>query len=147
MFPPAGRRGFLQALLGGATGLSLAGLWEDSAAAQEGPGHAPAPSRRATDGAKTKAALAATRLTERLILITGAGGNVVAVIGPDGLAMVNGGQSAHSAALLKFVGEQAPGKHITTLFNTDWYPDYTGSNEALGKAGATIIAHENTKQY
>ena len=33
------------------------------------------------------------------------------------------------------------------LFNTDWHPEHTGSNETLGKGGAKIIAHENTKQY
>ena len=91
--------------------------------------------------------MAATRLGDNLTLITGAGGNVVVVNGADSLAMVNGGRLAHSAALLKMVAAQAPGKPITTLFNTDWHPDHSGSNEALGKTGATIIAHENTKQY
>jgi glyoxylase-like metal-dependent hydrolase (beta-lactamase superfamily II) len=33
------------------------------------------------------------------------------------------------------------------LFNTHWHPENTGSNEALARAGAKIIAHENTKQW
>jgi cyclase len=33
------------------------------------------------------------------------------------------------------------------LFNTHWHCENTGSNEALAKAGAKIIAHENTKLW
>jgi len=33
------------------------------------------------------------------------------------------------------------------LFNTHWHPEHTGSNETLGKAGAAIIAHENTRLW
>jgi len=36
---------------------------------------------------------------------------------------------------------------VQALFNTDWHPEFTGSNETLGKAGTKIIAHEHTKQY
>jgi glyoxylase-like metal-dependent hydrolase (beta-lactamase superfamily II) len=36
---------------------------------------------------------------------------------------------------------------IHTLFNTHWHPEHTGSNAALGKAGATIIAQQNTQLW
>jgi glyoxylase-like metal-dependent hydrolase (beta-lactamase superfamily II) len=36
---------------------------------------------------------------------------------------------------------------VRTLFNTHWHPEQTGSNEVLGTAGATIIAHENTRLW
>ena len=36
---------------------------------------------------------------------------------------------------------------VHTLFNTHWHPEQTGSNERLGKAGKTIIAHENTRLW
>jgi coniferyl-aldehyde dehydrogenase len=32
---------------------------------------------------------------------------------------------------------------VSTLINTHWHPEQTGSNEAVGKAGATIISHED----
>lgn len=144
MFRAHNRRDFLHVLLGGAAGVSLS----SRASGQDLHAHAPKPlPGRGTKDGKPHAAMATARLGENLTLVTGAGGNVVVVSGPDGLAMVNGGQLAHSAALLRLVGEQAPGKRITTLFNTDWHPEHSGSNEALGKAGAAIIAHENTKQY
>jgi glyoxylase-like metal-dependent hydrolase (beta-lactamase superfamily II) len=45
------------------------------------------------------------------------------------------------------VSSQANGRRLTTLINTDWCADHTGSNESIGAIGAQIIAHEHTKQY
>src|SRR5437660_1176663 len=39
------------------------------------------------------------------------------------------------------------GGPVHTIFNTHWHPEQTGLNEQLGKAGATIIAHENTRLW
>ena len=60
---------------------------------------------------------------------------------------MNGGSAERSADLLKLVADQSGGKPVQVLFNTCWHPQHTGSNEALGKAGAKIIAHENTKLW
>jgi cyclase len=123
------RRDFL-VWLGGATGVALSS--SSSSWASTSTSHAP---------------IAATRLSDNLVEFTGAGGNVVVVTGPDGLVMINGGLRERSADLLKAIADHTGGKRIQALFNTDWHPDHTGSNEALGKAGAKIIAHENTKEY
>jgi glyoxylase-like metal-dependent hydrolase (beta-lactamase superfamily II) len=88
-----------------------------------------------------------TRLADALFLLSGAGGNVVVLNQPEGALMVNGGAREHSADLLRVVGAQTNGRRVLTLFNTDWHPDQTGSNEMLGAGGTRIIAHENTKQY
>ena len=69
------------------------------------------------------------------------------VTGPDGLVMVNGGLPERSAGLLKIVADQSEANRIHAVFNTDWHLENTGSNETLGKAGAKIIAHENTKLW
>ena len=69
------------------------------------------------------------------------------VTGPDGVLLVDGGSPEHSADFLKVVAEQSGGRKVQTLFNTHWHLESTGSNDALGKAGATIIAHENTKLW
>jgi glyoxylase-like metal-dependent hydrolase (beta-lactamase superfamily II) len=39
------------------------------------------------------------------------------------------------------------GGPVHTLFNTHFHPEQTGSNEQLGKAGKTIVAHENTRLW
>jgi cyclase len=93
------------------------------------------------------APLAVHKLTDTFLVITGAGANVLAVLGPDGVLMVDGGAPEHSAELLKLIADQSGGKPVQVLFNTCWDTGHTGSNETLGKAGAKIIAHENTKLW
>ena len=79
---------------------------------------------------------------------SGAGAlNVLAVSTGDGLALVDGGPASESAALLKAAAALPGGAKIHTLFNTHWHPEQTGSNEALGKGGATIVAQENTRLW
>ena len=94
-----------------------------------------------------KTPLSATRLTDTLIVISGAGANVVALAGPEGALLVDGGTEARSADLVKLALKETGAKKVHTLFNTHWHPEQTGSNERLGKAGARIIAHENTKLW
>jgi glyoxylase-like metal-dependent hydrolase (beta-lactamase superfamily II) len=80
-----------------------------------------------------------------LALITGAGCNVVALGSPEGALLVDGGLAAHSAALLKAVAAATNTQRVHTLINTHWHPEQTGSNEAVGKTGGTIISHEVTR--
>src|SRR2546422_10187557 len=75
--------------------------------------------------------IASTKLTDNLTLLTGAGGNIVVLDGPDGLLLVNGSLPEMAADLKSFLG-----RDVKVLFNTDWHLDHTGSNETLKKAGA-----------
>ncbi|HMA11775.1 MAG TPA: MBL fold metallo-hydrolase [Steroidobacteraceae bacterium] len=77
-----------------------------------------------------------------LAVLSGAGCNVVALAGPDGALMIDGGLAANSAVLLKAVADATKTRRVDTLINTHWHPEQTGSNEAVGKAGGTLIAHE-----
>jgi glyoxylase-like metal-dependent hydrolase (beta-lactamase superfamily II) len=88
-----------------------------------------------------------TRLSDSLMVVSGAGGNVVVAIGPDSALLVNGGHASRTAALLEEVGKLSGGKPVRTLFNTEWHAEHTGANDAVGKGGTTIVAHEFTKQY
>ncbi|HTC87016.1 MAG TPA: MBL fold metallo-hydrolase [Bryobacteraceae bacterium] len=117
------RRGFLRNLVAGAAGVTLA------------------------HRAVAATPLEVTKLTDTFLQITGAGGNVLAVLGPDSVLLVNGGSAERSQELLQLVSERSGNKPVRVLFNTCWHPLHTGSNEALGKAGAKIIAHENTKLW
>jgi cyclase len=78
-------------------------------------------------------------------LVTGSGSNVVLVRAGKEVVMVDGGLAANAARLLQRV--RAGGMGVTTMFNTHWHWDHTGSNEALGRSGVRIIAHENTKLW
>jgi len=82
-----------------------------------------------------------------LHLLTAAGINVLARTGGNGTLLVDGGSVESSASLLDAVGDLPGAGAVTTLFNTHWHPEQTGSNLTLGEAGATIIAQENTRLW
>src|SRR5262245_54626180 len=130
MLAAPSRRDVLQLLMAGTAGLAL-----------------PRRAHAQHSVASHRTPLNVSRLSESLSLVSGGGGNVLVVSGSDGLVLVNGGSQERSAELLKTIADQSGGRRVLTLFNTDWHPDHTGSNEALGRSGAQIIAHENTKQY
>ena len=82
-----------------------------------------------------------------LMLFQGAGCNVVAMRGDEGALMIDGGLAANAEALLRAVKERTGTSRIHTLINTHWHPEQTGSNEAVGRDGGVIIAHEKTRMY
>jgi cyclase len=88
-----------------------------------------------------------SQVTPNVTLISGLGGNVVALSTPDGLAVIDSGSPEHSRDLMKALGTLPGGRNIRTVFNTHWHWPHTGGNEALRKAGAQIIAHENTRLW
>jgi glyoxylase-like metal-dependent hydrolase (beta-lactamase superfamily II) len=78
-------------------------------------------------------------------LLQGAGCNVVALPGPEGALMIDGGRAANADALLAAVSGATRTSRVHTLINTHWHPDQTGANEAVGRGGGIILAHEKTK--
>src|SRR5204862_7481756 len=121
MFSSSNRRDFLEMLVGGAAGLSLSKI---------------------TRGQQHSSSITANRISDNLVEVTGAGGNVMAVAGPDGLVMVNGGLPELSADLPKLVSNQSKAPRVQATFNPDWHVAHTASNELVGTAGPKIIAHE-----
>src|SRR5690606_16596166 len=73
--------------------------------------------------------------------------NVVALTTTDGVVLVDGGSAAESEALLAALARLPGSGTVSTLFNTHWHREHTGLNEQLGRAGATIIAQENTRLW
>ena len=80
-------------------------------------------------------------------LLQGAGCNVIAMPGKDGALMIDGGLAANADALLAVVRTATGNSRIDTLINTHWHPEQTGANEAVGRGGGVIFAHEKTKIY
>jgi glyoxylase-like metal-dependent hydrolase (beta-lactamase superfamily II) len=76
-----------------------------------------------------------------------AGVNVVVLATNAGLVVVDSGPAAGRDPLLAALRNLGgPGGKVAALVNTHWHGDQTGANEALGMAGATIIAHDKTRQ-
>lgn len=91
--------------------------------------------------------LVARELAPDLLLVTGAGANVVALGTEGGILLVDGGLEARAEALLELLAERWPGRSLEVLFNTNWREEHTGANAAASAAGARILAHENTKLW
>jgi glyoxylase-like metal-dependent hydrolase (beta-lactamase superfamily II) len=80
-------------------------------------------------------------------LLQGAGCNVIAMPGPEGALMIDGGLAANADALLAAVRSATGSTRIHTLINTHGHPEQVGANEAVGRSGGVIFAHEKTKTY
>jgi cyclase len=123
----------LKAAIGGAAGVVLGSPVLRLAGAQ---------AQAVTDAAGT------LKLNDDLFVVRLPGeANVVAQTSAEGVVLVDGGSAAASDALIKAVGSLPVGGRVHTLFNTHWHPEQTGSNERLAKAGAAIIAQENTRLW
>jgi glyoxylase-like metal-dependent hydrolase (beta-lactamase superfamily II) len=84
------------------------------------------------------------QLRPNLAVLTSPGGNIAVWSGPSGVVLVDDGLASLAPQLLEAVGRVSKGP-IRFVVNTHWHPDHTGGNEALAKAGATIIAHEGVR--
>ena len=88
--------------------------------------------------------LVATKLTPTLAMLSGPGGNMTVLVGPDGALLVDSGVHPTAPAVAKAATAFA-GKPVTTLVSTHWHFDHTGGNEWFGQHGARIVAHDNTR--
>ena len=87
-----------------------------------------------------------TSLGEHLHLISGVGGNVLALQGDEGWLLVDSGASKQVKQLQSSLRSLARGAKVRTVINTHWHLDQTGGNDVFGSEGATIIAHAKAKQ-
>ena len=137
-----------------ADGISVACCW------REPPGRPRprAPSRRRAHLPRTTAptfpvagaspALEVTRLSDNLMVVSGAGGNVTLALGPDSALLVNGGDAAASPALLAEVararGRQAGADALQHRLARG---SHRLERRRWARPARPIIAHEFTKQY
>jgi len=84
-------------------------------------------------------------LTDSITMLSGPGGNVVVLNGADGKLMGDTFvQPAwpHLTDALNAIGK-AP---VKTAIDTHWHFDHSDNNASLRAAGATLVAHVNTKK-
>jgi cyclase len=79
------------------------------------------------------------------LLSSGAGGNVIACIGEDGVLLVDT-EYAQLAERLKRAVEALTDRPVRFAINTHWHFDHVGGNAALARAGAWLVAHENVRK-
>jgi glyoxylase-like metal-dependent hydrolase (beta-lactamase superfamily II) len=84
-------------------------------------------------------------LAPGLHLLTNPGGNVAAVIAPDGVALIDSGVPPKAAELKAAVGRLSD-RPVRFLLNTHWHFDHAGGNEVFGQSGTVIVAHHNCRK-
>lgn len=84
-------------------------------------------------------------LAPGLTLVQGAGANILRLEHDRSVLLVDSGAAAHADAVLRQA--QAGGCRVRTVINTHCHADHIGGNALLARAGARIIAHENTRLW
>jgi len=128
--PTSDRRQFLTTALGAAAASFVGGGLLRGAAAQG-----------------TASRLEEIALRDDLVLVTGAGSNVVVLRTAGAAAVIDSGAPAHANELAKLVRGSFGMLSVELLFNTHWHPDHTGGNEALRSGDTEIVAHELTRLW
>ena len=98
------------------------------------------PAAAQTDYSKVE--MKTTDLGHKTYMIEGAGGNITAAVGDDGIILVDGQFAPlHDKIVAAVAGiSRAP---IRFLVNTHYHGDHTGGNEGFAKDGVVVAAHEN----
>lgn len=87
----------------------------------------------------------ATRVAENLYMLRGAGGNIGLSVGEDGAYIVDDQYAPLTERIQAAVAEISD-EPVEFVINTHWHYDHSGGNENFGRAGALIIAHENSRR-
>jgi cyclase len=85
-----------------------------------------------------------SQLQENLYLLQGYGGNVLLSIGTDGALLVDDEYAVLTEKLVAAI-TAVTAQPVKFVINTHWHDDHTGGNAYFGRAGATIIAQENSR--
>ncbi len=96
--------------------------------------------------AAATAKITVQNLRRNISVLLGAGGNIAVLTGHDGKLLVDAEiitARPHLSEALASINAD-PIKH---LINTHWHFDHTGGNEWFHEAGASILAHENTRKH
>ncbi len=84
-------------------------------------------------------------VTKNIYMLKGQGGNIGVSVGPDGVFLIDDQFHPLNPQILAAVKKLSP-EAVRFVVNTHWHFDHTGGNEALGKSGAVIVAHENVRK-
>src|SRR6185369_5266620 len=88
----------------------------------------------------SKVEIKTTRLAPNLYVLEGAGGATGALVGPDGVLMVDSQFAPLTIKLVAAINQISGNAPIRFLINTHQHGDHTGGNENLGKMGVTILS-------
>lgn len=100
---------------------------------------------------KWRAAAASVTIDTRAVhagvhVLVGSGGNIGVLAGDDGLLLVDTGLAGSQPQITKALAElsRQPLKHVVS---THWHFDHCDGNAWTRAAGATLLAHPNTRKH
>jgi glyoxylase-like metal-dependent hydrolase (beta-lactamase superfamily II) len=85
------------------------------------------------------------QLSDTVYMLKGRGGNLGISTGEDGLFIIDDQVKPVTAELLQAI-RKISDKPVRIVVNTHYHADHVGGNEAIGSAGAVIIAHDNIRK-
>lgn len=94
----------------------------------------------------SKVEVKVTPVAGNIYLLQGAGGNIAASVGEDGIVLVDdefAPLAPKIAAALKSLG--ITDKPVRYVINTHYHFDHTGGNAPFAGEGSTVIAHDNVR--
>src|SRR5215475_1501305 len=95
----------------------------------------------------SKVEIKVTKVAGNIYMLQGAGGNIAASVGDDGIVIVDDQYAPLAdkiAAALKGIG--VTDKPVRFVINTHYHGDHTGGNAPFASGGSTIIAHDNVRK-
>ena len=92
----------------------------------------------------SKVEVQAAKVAGNVYVLTGAGGNIGATVGDDGVAIVDD-QFAPLAPKIHAALQKLSPKPVRFVINTHWHGDHTGGNAEFADTAA-ILAHANVRK-
>lgn len=86
----------------------------------------------------------AKRVSGSIYMLTGAGGNLGASVGEDGIILIDD-QYAPLAPRIRAALADLSEQDILYVLNTHWHGDHTGGNEFFGEI-APVVSHHNVRK-
>ncbi len=86
-----------------------------------------------------------TRVTESIYMLQGSGGNIGVSIGDDGTFIVDDQFAPLTDKIVAAIAELTD-HPVDFVINSHWHYDHSDGNENFGRAGAIIVAQENSRR-
>ena len=93
----------------------------------------------------SKAEITTEKITENIHVLFGFGGNILVSTGKDGVLLVDDQFPQVKYKIMSAI-RKLGGRSINYIVNTHWHFDHAEGNNAFGPDGASIVAHENSRE-
>ena len=93
----------------------------------------------------SKAEITTEKITDNIHVLFGYGGNILVSTGKDGVLLVDDQFPQLKCKIMSAI-RKLGGRSVDYIVNTHWHFDHAEGNNAFGPDGASIVAHENSRE-